>query len=313
MTLPWAIASFLAGLVLVVGSSERLVEATLGASRAMGLTPFLVSVLLIGFDPENLGVGAVASYEQTAGLALGTIIGAAMVAMALAFGVTAVTVPLQFDRVPRRVLGVPVAAVALLAVLSVDGILSRIDGLLLLIGYAGAVLLLLRWERQGLHVVPTEAVEEERDDEPSTGVAIAWMGAALVGVVVGSEVLVRGARPIIAQLGWTDTVFGMTVLAVLVSGEELARELPAALQGRPDISFGNVVGSALAFFGFNAGIIALVRPVPVDPVTLYLYLPICAGTVVVVAGLMAQGGVSRWGGALLVLLYGLFASLPAVL
>lgn len=67
--------------------------------------------------------------------------------------------------------------------------------------------------------------------------------------------LVKGSGTIISRLGISDTIFGMTILAFLVSIEELAREPPAAMKGRPEISFWNVVGSILAFFLFNAGII----------------------------------------------------------
>jgi len=159
----------------------------------------------------------------------------------------------------------------------------------LLGAYAVAVGALLWWERQGIHVAATEAVEEEMEEEGPSGLgkAIAWFGASLTGVIPGSELLIRGARPLISALGWTDTLFEMTLLALLVSVEEVARELPAALKGRPDVTFGNVVGSALAFFCFIAGIIALVHPVPVAAITRQFYLPVCAGAVLLIALLMA--------------------------
>ncbi len=311
MSLILALVLFGSGLVVVIGAAEQLVESTAGLSSTLGLSAFLISVVFIGFDPENLAVGAVASYDQTAGIALGTIVGAAMVALALAFGITALVVPLAFGRVPRQMLLLPVGAVLLLMGLAVDGRLSRIDGGLLLLAYIGAVWVLLRWERRGIRVVPTEAVEEETEEAPSGLMRSAlWFVASLAGVLLGSELLLRGARPIISALGWTDTLFGMTLLALLVSVEEVARELPAALKGRPDISYGNVVGSTLAFFCFNAGIIALVRPVPVGQMTRFFYLPTCAGTVVLIALLMARQRVPRWGGGLLVLAYLLFVSGP---
>jgi cation:H+ antiporter len=312
MSLVLAVGLFGLGLVLVIGSAEQLVESTVGLSHQLGLSAFLISMVFIGFDPENLAVGAVASYDQTAGIALGTIVGAAMVALALAFGVTALVVPLEFGQVPPQMLLLPVGAVLLLLGLAVDGLLSRMDGVLLLLGYAGAVWGLVRWERRGLRVAPTEAVEEEVEEEAPSGLgwSVLWFVASLVGVLLGSELLLRGARPIIAALGWTDTLFGMTLLALLVSVEEVARELPAALKGRPDVSYGNVVGSALAFFCFNAGVIALVRPVPVDTITRTFYLPVCAGTVVLIAVLMARHRVPRWGGGLLLLAYLLFVLGP---
>ena len=300
------------GLVLVLFFAERLVDSTVGVSHRLGVSTFLISVVFIGFDPENLAVGAVASYEATAGIALGTIVGAAMVALALAFGITALIVPLDFERAPRRILVLPVGAVALVTLLALDGMLSRIDGAILLVGYVGAVALLLRWERQDIHVAPTEAVEAEVDEEAGLIGSVGWFVASLAGIVAGSELLVRGARPIVEALGWTETTFGMTLLALLVSVEEVARELPAALKGRPDISYGNVLGSALAFFGFNAGVIALVRPVPVDPVTQHFYLPVCAGTVLLIALLMWRRRVPRWGGGLLLLAYGVFVFGPSL-
>lgn len=308
MSLPLALAAFAAGLILVVGASERLVDSTLRLSHGLGVSAFFLSVVFIGFDAENLGVGAMAAYEQAPGIALGTIVGAAMVAIALAFGVTALIVPLRFERVPVRVAVVPVVSVALLAAMAYDGRLSRADGVVLLGGYALAVVGLIRWEREGLHVASTEAVEKEVAASGSTGREALWFVVALVGIVVGGELLVSGARPVIGWLGWTDTAFGMTVLALLVSAEELGRELPAALRGRPDVSVGNVVGSALAFFGFNAGAIALVRPVTVDAVTRTFYLPVCAATVLVVALLLVRRSVPRWAGALLVALYAAFAT-----
>lgn len=308
MSLLAGLALFGLGLVLVLVSAERLVESTLGVSHSLGLSAFLISVVFIGFDPENLGVGAVASYEASAGIALGSIVGAAMVALTLAFGITALVVPLKFERAPRRILALPVGSVALVMLLALDGVLSRVDGVLLLLGYAGSVGVLLKWEREGIHVAPTETVEAEVEDERDRGAArsIGWFVASLIGIVAGSELLIRGARPVIETLGWTETFFGMTLLALLVSVEEVARELPAALKGRPDISFGNVVGSALAFFGFNAGIIALVRPVPVNSITQQFYLPVCVGSVLLISGLMLRRRVPRWGGGLLLLVYVFF-------
>lgn len=307
MSLALDVGLFLLGLLLIVPASEWLVESTLGASYRLGVSAFLLSVVVIGFDAENLAVGAMATVEQAAGIALGSVVGSAMVAVALAFGLTALIVPLEFDRVPGRVVALPVVLVGLLTVLALDGRLSRPDGVILLGGYALSIAGLVRWEREGAHIAPVEAVEDEARETSSTAAAVGWMLASVAGVVVGGELLVEGARPIVRALGWTDTTFGMTVLALLVSAEELARELPAALRGRPDISAGNVVGSALAFFGFNAGVIACIRPLRVDPATRSFYLPVCAATVAVVALFLVRRRVPRWAGALLVALYAAFA------
>lgn len=309
MSLLLAVLLFIAGLALVVYFSEKLVEGVVGTAAGFGLSAFLISVVFIGFDPENLFVGAAGSVEGSAGIALGSVIGAAMVAVALAFGLTALIVPLRFEEAPRSTLAVPPLAVLLFGALALDGRLARLDGVLLLIGYVAAVAFLARQARRGADVTPREAVSEMLGGElqdMSRWKALGLLVLSLIAIVGGSELLVQSSKTLIGALGLSDTTFGMTILALLVSIEELARELPAALKGRPEISFGNVVGSVLAFFLFNAGLIALVRPVAVGSQTLQFYLPVCLGTVVGVSLFMLRKTVPRWAGVVLVLLYVLF-------
>jgi cation:H+ antiporter len=305
-----ALASFVLGLCLVVYCAERLVKGTLGTALGFGVSTFLVSVILIGFDPENLAVGVVGTAEGMPGIALGSIIGAAMVAIGLAFGLTAIVCPMRFEPVPRPVLAVPVLAVVALWLLSADGRLSRADGALLFLSYGLAVWYLGRLGRRGVDVQPRgEAAQEiEAAHALPRWKALRLLLLSVAGLVCGSELLVFASGRVIAWLGLSETVFGMTVLALAVSIEELARELPAAMRGRPEISFGNVVGSILAFFLCNGGIIALVRPVTVEATVLQFYLPVCLATVAVIMAVMLTSAVPRWAGVILLALYGLFVA-----
>ncbi|MDZ7682510.1 MAG: sodium:calcium antiporter [Fodinibius sp.] len=303
MALPLLV--LVAGILLVVYFSEKLVEATVGTSLGFGVSTFLISVLFIGFDPENLGLGAVASYDGAAGIPIGTIIGSAMVAIALAFGITALIAPMKFRKVPMQIPLIQVAAVLLFGVLSFDGMLSRIDGLILLAGYGAAVWYLIYLGRKGLHIRPTgeaaEVLEEGKDF--SRWQAAAQLAGSLVAIIVGSEFVIWAFKELTSGFGISETVFGITVLALLISVEEIARELPAALKGRPEITVGNVIGSVLAFFLFNAGVIALVRPVPISDEVFGFYLPLSLGMVLFVTFLMIRKSIPRWAGAILVLGY----------
>lgn len=310
-----SILLFILGIALVVYFAEKLVKGTVGISLGFGISTFIISVIFIGFDPENLAVGAVGSYEGASGIALGSIIGAAMVAIALAFGLTALIAPMKFEKAPKQILIIPVLAVLLLGVLGLDGQLSRIDGVVLLLGFVLSIIYLIRLSKKGLDIQPTGEVAETLEDAgklnkwKSIGIFI----LSLAGVVLGSELLVRSSQSIIAKMGLSDTVFGMTILAFLISIEELARELPAAIKGHPEISYGNVIGSILAFFLFNAGIIALVKPITVDVETLKYYLPICLVTTLIVSIFMSTKKVSRLAGAVLVLLYVAFAAVGFII
>ena len=88
MDLVTAGVGFLVGLALVLVSAKRLVDAAMQTSLSLGVSAFLVSVAFIGFDPENLAVGISGATEGSAGIALGSVIGATMVAIGLAFGIT---------------------------------------------------------------------------------------------------------------------------------------------------------------------------------------------------------------------------------
>jgi cation:H+ antiporter len=300
-----AASFFLGGLALLIYFGERAVGAVVRASHAFGHSAFVVSVVFLGFDPENLAVGAAGAAEGVAGIALGSIIGAAMVAVGLALGLTALTVGLRFESVPRRVALIPLLAVACFGLLVVDGSLSRLDGSILLGAFAFSLLYLMRLPRGAL-LAASAGREDEAALTPQAGSrlrALALLAVCLFGVVVGGEMVVFGSKRLIVLLGLSDTVFGMTVLALAVSAEELARELPAALRGRPDITVGNVVGSVLAFFLFNAGVIAVVRPVAVAESVLRFYFPACLGTVGLVSLFLAARGIPRWAGGLLALAY----------
>jgi cation:H+ antiporter len=300
-----AVGLFIAGLAMVLSLAEQLVTGVVGTSLNFGISAFMISVIFIGFDPDNLSVGAVASYEGFPGIAWGSIIGAAMVATAFAFGVSALFAPMKFEKVPKQILAVSIGAVLLLGILGFDAQLSRIDGMILLSAFVLSLIWLLRLSKQGVDLKPKGEVAETlgKRRKPSKAKSLGLLIGSLVGIVIGSELLVKSSKHIIATLGLSETVFGMTILAFLVSIEELARTVPAALKGRLDISFGNVVGSVLAMFLSNAGIIALINPVPMDDQILRFYLPYTLATVILISLIMMTNNVSRWAGALLVLIY----------
>lgn len=292
------------GLALVLAFAGRLVRGVVGTSAGFGISAFLISVVFVGFDPENLAVGAAGAWEDVAGIALGSIIGAAMVALALAFGITALLAPMTFEDVAKPVLVVPIAAVALFGGVALDGTVGRVDGIVLLGGYALAVGYLLWLGRRGVDI--ESATKPRRPNGDSRWRAAGLMLLSLVAIVAGSELVITGSETIIERFGLTDTFYGMAILALLVSIEEVARELPAARRGHPEITFGNVVGSTLAFFLFNGGIIALVRPIELTAPILRFYLPVAAVTVVVIAIFMWRKAMPRWAGAVLVVLYAIF-------
>lgn len=305
-----SIGTAVVGLIVVIVFSEQLIKGTVGFARGLAVSAFLVSVIFLGFDPENLAVGAAGSFEGATGIALGTVIGSAMVAVALALGIAALVAPMRFAKVSNKVVAVPVVATLLFAGLALDGRLSRVDGALLLGAYVVVVLYLIWLARRGEAVEASGEVSKELATAQGLGPAksAAIAVGSLAFIIVGSELLVTGVTDLITRLGVSQTAIGMTALALAISIEEVAREVPAARAGHADVVYGNVAGSTLAFFLFNAGIIALVRPLDVGTSTLRFYLPAAVGVVVLVSALMLTRRLPRWAGVLLVAAYIAFAA-----
>jgi len=194
------------GLGLVIFFAEQLVKGVIGTSMGFGLSAFLLSVIFIGFDPDNLAVGVAASAEQVSGIAIGSILGAAMVAIGFAFGLSAVVAPMTFAQVPPQIVGVQMLSVILFTVLSLDGELSRVDGVILLAAFVLAILYLLRLGHRGLDIKPSGEVAHrlQKGNIPGKWFSIGLFVLSLVAIAVGSEMLVKGAQTFLARFHIAD-------------------------------------------------------------------------------------------------------------
>lgn len=296
---------FVIGLGLIFYFTEELVKGVVGTSLGLGVTPLIISIIFIGFEPEYLIVGITGSLSGSAGIAPGSIIGAAMILIALSFGVRALVSPVSFQYAPKRVIAVPVLAELLFGLLALDGMISRTDGSVLLLGFVLSVLYLLRLSKRGLDIKPTGEVLAvlEKGVTMSRRESISLIVISIIAIIIGSQMLVAGSEAIISRFSLSDTVFGMTILALVVGLEELVRELPLSLKKKADISYEAIIGSILAFFLFNGGIIASIKPLPVSNEVLVFYLPLCIVTTLVLSVFMIMRKVPRVGGALLIVLY----------
>ncbi len=309
MSIPIAIILLIAGLALVIFFSEQLVKGLVGTALHFNVSAFLLSVIFIGFDPENLGIGAIGTYEGASGIAAGSILGSVMVAIALALGITALLAPVQFRTLPKSILMVPLLSTILFSLLILDKELGRLDGLILLAGYGLGVTYLVSLNKKGIQVEAGGEVAESLEEKklPGKWFSVGLFGFSLVAIIGGSEMVIISSETLLASLNLSETFYGMTILAFLVSIEELARELPAALKGKPDLSLGNVIGSIMAFFLFNAGIIGLVNPLTIHSQVLTFFLPVALITVVFLSVLLVLSKkVTPWAGIVLLLLYGVF-------
>jgi cation:H+ antiporter len=126
-----------------------------------------------------------------------------------------------------------------------------------------------------------------------------WLVAGLVALIGGAELLVRGASRIASGLGISPLVVGLTVVAFGTSSPELAVSVGAALSGQGDIAVGNAVGSNIFNVLFILGLSALIAPLAVAHQLVRIDVPLMIGCSLLLFGLVQDGAIARWEGALL--------------
>jgi len=144
-----------------------------------------------------------------------------------------------------------------------------------------------------------ELVEENVPERYEGPAFLAVAVVATIGMTVGSELAVEGAKGLLALLGVTGLAFGATVMSFIASLEELFLTVEPVRQGRPHIGVGNVVGSMLFFVSANAGLIALVHPLNTAGTVITVHWPFFFGTILIVAAAFYRGKVGRPTGVLL--------------
>jgi cation:H+ antiporter len=281
-----------AGLVLVVAGAELFFDGVLGTAQRLRVSPFVITVVLSGFEVENLAAGIAADLKGLPGAAAGTFLGGTTFLTLGVTGASGLIAPIQ-ARLPAAVLVWTAVAPAPLVALCLDGRLSRADGGLLVVWFAVALVGLARSGR----LSPPDTSRTHR----------LWplkLAAGLGLLTAGGELLGEGIHNVVTRLGVSETLLGNTVIAASVEAEEIARVAVPAKRQRGDLALANIAGTIVHFIALNAGVIALVKPLELNDTSLHLHLPVAAGSVLLLCGLLAtRGGISRPAAATLLALY----------
>ena len=251
--------AILAGFLLLIWSADRFICGAAATARNLNISPLVIGLTIVGFGtsaPEML-VATFASADGSPSLAIGNALGSNITNIALVLGVAALITPLDVhSRILKKELPLLLGAMVIALVLMIDGTLQRTDGIILF----GSLILLMWWiTRQALttrgrdDALQDEYQEELPGDMPMSR-AIFWLVLGLLMLMASSKLLVWGAVNIAMDLGISELVIGLTIIAIGTSLPELAASITGALKNEHDIAIGNVVGSNL----FNTlGVLAI--------------------------------------------------------
>ncbi len=292
---------------LLVAGAELFVENLAAAASRLGLTVVAVAVLLAGAEPEEALTSVLASASGRPALAVGDALGATITVLALALGLAALAGPLPVGPRVRRYALMAAAAGVLAAVLLADGALTRLEGLLLLLGYVVAVAVVWRVERAAPRLGELAELDDAEDDEPQdataagAGPAVARAAVGLVVMTLGGVAAVAGAQRVVAGTGLDDTAVGLTLLGLATSAEMLALVAAARRHAVAEVAVAGAVGAAAYNATVTLGLAPVVSPLQVEGFGGAALLAAALPLAVMLLG--RSGTLGRGAGALLVAVY----------
>lgn len=285
----WGLTSL--GLVILLLAGDALVKGAVNLSLRVGIPALIVSLTIVAFGtsaPELL-IGISAVMEDKPGLALGNVVGSNTANVLLVLGIPAILSALHTSECDTRKTYVFMLMSTVLFIgLAFFGIFNWMSGAILLAALAYMLFDAVRDAHRhrkatnaanaaaAAFLVDAEDVEGADPDMPWWQI-ILFLALGLIGLPLGADILVENASIIASQYGVSDSVIGLTLVAVGTSLPELATTVMAALRKQADVALGNVIGSNMFNLLAIIGITSLVGPIPVDPAFLRFDLWVMLG------------------------------------
>lgn len=256
-----------AGLAMLVFTGDYLVRGAAGLAENLGITPLIIGLTVVAFGtsaPEML-ISVDAAITGKPGIAIGNVVGSNIANVLLVIGLPALIAAITAtQRGLRRNMSALLIVTAIFLWMLSDGILQRLEGIALLVILVGIVI----WQIHTARSFKAEEAEDYHDDigeTPHSGMRIAlYLIGGVIGLPIGAHLTVEGATAIAEAFGVSQTVIGLTIVAIGTSLPELATTVMAAVRKSSAVAIGNVVGSSLFNIAAIMGVTATIIPVPVD-------------------------------------------------
>ena len=255
----------LLGFIILLGSGNFLVKGSVSLAQYFKVSKLFIGLTIVAFGTSapELIISLQAAIKGHPEISLGNVIGSNISNIALVLALAALIAPIHVKR-SSVVIDWPVMMLAgvLFYVFSYDGWLSRMEGIIFIILLIVYVFFSLRYSRN------QQRISAEVPSKPrfSLFVSICIAVASSVGLLIGADLLINNATIIAENIGVSERVISVSVIAVGTSLPEMITSILAATQKESDISIGNIVGSNIFNIFSVLGIVAIVKPLPVSEV-----------------------------------------------
>ena len=286
------------GVTMVLMGADRLTDGASALARRMSIPEFIVGLTVVaaGTSAPELFVSLVSALKGTPDMAVGNVVGSNTMNSMLIVGAAALTAPITISkRTVQKDLPFTVLASLLMLVLTVNGGLSRIDGILMLLVFALFMFVSIR---------SAEKRYETYDERPiPIWKNLFFVVGGLALLLVGSNIFVDSATNVAYSLGISEGVVGLTVVAGGTSLPELATSVVAARKGQSAIAIGNVIGSNVFNILLILGMTATITPLEIEGITTIDMAVMLLSVSLVWLFSCTRYKVERWEGATLVIGY----------
>ena len=300
------------------------VDGAVGLASILKVPKIIIGIVLVGFattTPE-FAVSLLAALRGSPEIALGNAVGSVIVddAGALALGILFATTVITIDRKVLRTTGVFLAVIAVAAfVLSLNGVVGRLEGALMVVTYLVYVTLVVRGHRKqvkaggGISDEEAGSLAEHTKPGPLPAQIVRLVGG-IAGTILASEFLVDSAQYVARYLGAPEVIIGLTIIAIGTSLPEIATCITAARRGHGDLAFGDILGADILNILWIVGASALANPIRVDRSFILFSFPwmlLIVGTMLLFAAHKLR--LTRWKAVVLLSLYAIYLSFTIVI
>lgn len=303
------IVFLLIGLLLILIGANCLTDGSSSIAKKFGISDLVIGLTIVAFGTSapELMVNVVAAVNGSAELAVGNVVGSNIFNILIIVGITALVMPIKVQKsiMNNEIPLVILSSLALVACASdslIDGssenIISRIDGIILLLFFA-------IFMRYTFSIAKNSSESGEEIKSMPMWKACLFIVGGLAGLIFGGQLFVDGASEIARSLGVSEAVIGLTLVACGTSLPELATSIVAAVKKNPGIAIGNVIGSNLFNIFFILGTSATIKPLPMGKITNLDLLTLVASAVLfwIVGWFFKNKTITRAEGSVMVACY----------
>ena len=248
------------GFIMLIKGADFLIDGAVGLSRKLKIPEIVIGLTVIAFGTSmpELVVNGFAAFAKQGDVIYGNIIGSNIVNILLILGITGLLCPIFMPiNTVKKEIPISFFAIIILWFVSKDGVLSRIDSLILLVFFIGFLLYIVKLSKTG-------AKEIETTNYLSNGKMLFFLIIGFVGLIYGGKLVVDSAVKIAMIFNVSKKLIALTIVSVGTSLPELAASIIAAKKGQTDIAVGNVIGSNIFNIFLIMGTSGMIFPVNYD-------------------------------------------------